>query len=528
MKSESTRKQAGEPGLLPGSSADGGRADARLEMAKDGSDFNGEGTLAIASVGTFLVLVAFTSVLTTIGPTVRALHASAAGRTWIVSGISLGLAAALLSFGALADNLGRRRIFVWATLGLAVSSSLGAVAPTIEILIAARVLQGIAGAGVLAAGLGLIGHAFAAGAARTRATGIWGATVGAGIAVGPAVSAALAAVASWRSVYWVIAAGAALLVPFARRMRESRGLHARHLDLLGALTFAASMACMTAGVTLGRQSWTQLSTVVLLVSAGALLAAFVARERYTPEPLLDLRLFARPLFIASTCGALFTGLGLIALMSFMPLMLQDGLGQTPLASAGILAVWSAPSVLAASQAHRMPSELGSAARLAIGFVLCAGGVAMLSSLDVQTSWVGLAPGMLIAGIGSGLVNAALGRLAVESVPRERAALGSGANSTARYLGGAAGIAAVTAVVAAGTDSPGAAGLIGGWNLAAIVTTLVCVLGALVAACCAAITGHTGSARATEIRQRDLISRRGSQSPPGTATAHDQGGTRWSR
>lgn len=395
--------------------------------------------LTMASAGTFLVLVAFTSTVTTVAPTASALRASAGGRTWILSSISLGLAVALLAAGEIADSRGRRRIFIWSTGALALTSIAGGLAPSIGALIAARVLEGIACAGVLASALGLIGSAFPAGRPRTHATGVCGAMIGAGIAVGPAASAALAAVANWRTIYWVIGGLAALLVPLTRGVAESRrDAVDRRLDVPGLLIFAGAMGALTAGMTLGRQSWTQPATVALLCGAAGLLVAFVIVESRVAHPLLTLSLFARPLFIASATGALFTGVALIALMSILPLMTQEVLGQTALASAGILALWSVPSMIVAMQARRLPTRLGSATRLAIGFVLCGAGVALLTQLTVHVSWTQLVPGLLIAGIGSGMTNAALGRLAVESVPSEHAAMGSGANNTARYLGGAAG------------------------------------------------------------------------------------------
>ncbi len=440
--------------------------------------------LTIASAGTFLVLVAFTSTVTTVAPTARDLNASASGRTWILSSISLGLALALLAAGEIADSRGRRRIFVWSTGALALTSIAAGLAPTIGLLIAARVLEGIACAGVLASGLGLIGSAFPAGRARTHATGLWGAMVGAGIAAGPAASAALAAVASWRTIYWVVGGLAALLMRLAGVVAESRRAPSdRRLDVPGLLIFASAMGCLTSGVTLGRQSWTQPATIALLVAAAGLLVGFIVIEIRAAHPLLALGLFTRPLFIASASGALFTGVALIALMSILPLMTQEVLGQSALSSAGILAFWSVPSMIVATQARRLPPRLGSASRLAIGFVLCGAGVALLTQLTAHGSWTQLVPGLLIAGVGSGMANAALGRLAVESVPVEHAAMGSGANNTARYLGGAAGIALVVAIMAAGNDAPGSVGIVHGWDLAASVAFGLCLIAAAVAAGC---------------------------------------------
>ena len=127
----------------------------------------------------------FSAVVTTVGDSNRALHGGVSSQTWTLSGMSLGLAATLLTVGALADDLGRRRVLVISSALLAVFSALAAAAPSIGVLVAARILQGAAGAGIVAASLGTIGHAFPTGHRRTLATSVWGSAVGAGIAIGP-------------------------------------------------------------------------------------------------------------------------------------------------------------------------------------------------------------------------------------------------------------------------------------------------------------------------------------------------------
>ena len=131
------------------------------------------------------MLAAFSSGVTTVGQTARTLDAGVGGQTWALSAMSLGLASALLAVGALADDLGRRRVLAWSAGLLAGASALAAAAPTMTVFVAARVVQGVGGAGVLTASLAAIGHAFPGGAARTRAAGIWGAALGGGIALGP-------------------------------------------------------------------------------------------------------------------------------------------------------------------------------------------------------------------------------------------------------------------------------------------------------------------------------------------------------
>jgi len=442
---------------------------------------NARFTLAVASAATLLVLAVFAGQVTTVGETARSLGAGVGGQTWALSAMSLGLAAALLPIGAIADELGRRRVLVWSAALLAATNALAAAAPTIGVLVGARVLQGIAGAGVVTASLAAIGHAFPGGRARTHATAVWGAALGGGIALGPIVAAALAAELGWRSGYWAQAIAAAALVPAAARIAESRAARRQRRDLPGIATLGAAMALLTAGLVEGRSDWTSATTLALLAGGAAALAAFVALEARRSAPMIDLRLFGEPLFVASIVGALFTGLAIIGLMSYSPTVMQRGLGIGLLGSAAVLATWSGTSMLVALAARWLPHRLASPVRLAIGLALVAAGEVALTGLGTGSSWSRLVPGLVLAGIGSGLANAALGRLAVESVHRDRAGMGSGANNTARYLGGAAGVAVVVAVVsAAGTGGDEATRLVNGWDVATLACAALCAAGAVVA------------------------------------------------
>src|ERR687885_1802513 len=175
-------------------------------------------TLAVAAAGTLLALVAFTTPLTTLVSTAVGLGAGPGAQAWVLSSMNVGTAAGLLSSGAIGDDYGRRRTFIAGAVVLAGSSVLGAISPDPLVLILARILQGLGGAAMLACGLGLIGHAFPEGSARTRATGVWGAALGAGVAVGPILAAGLAAVGGWRLAYGVIALVAAALAVAGRTL----------------------------------------------------------------------------------------------------------------------------------------------------------------------------------------------------------------------------------------------------------------------------------------------------------------------
>jgi len=436
-------------------------------------------TLAIVGAATLLVLVAFTTVITTVADTAQSFHAPIAWQTWALGGMSLGLAGALLPAGALGDALGRRRVFVLSSVALAVASALATAAPSMPLFVVGRILQGAAGAGLLAAGLGLIGRTFPQGPARNRATGLWGAMLAGGIVLGPILGAALALASGWRSAYALSALGALALAGVSRRLPAAHDdAQPRRLDPPGTLTMLIAMTALTGGVISGRSSWTSGPTLALLLAGVAALAAFAGIEACRREPMLDLTLLRRPLFLVSTGGAAVTGLASVGLMSYAPTLLERGLGRSALAAAGVLGVWSVTSMVVAMQARRLPDRIDVRSRLVVGLVLSGTGSAALAGLGAGSSWWRLVPGLFVAGLGSGLANAALARLAVESVPRSSMALGSGANNTARYLGSALGIALVVAVVAAG--GAGAAGLVHGWNRAALLTAAINLGGAALA------------------------------------------------
>jgi MFS family permease len=220
-------------------------------------------------------------------------------------------------------------------------------------------------------------------------------------------------------------------------------------------------------------------TVALVTGAVLMLATFTAVELRRARAMLDPRLFAEPAFLASITGALFTGIAVVGLMSFSPTLMQGALHIGGLGSAALLASWSATSMVVALAARSLPSRLTARTQIAVGLAFAALGETALTAIGTSSGWARLVPGLFVAGIGSGIANAALGRIAVESVPPDRAGMGSGANNTARYLGGAAGVALVVTI--ASHDS--APGLVHGWNVATLVSAGLSALGAVVVASC---------------------------------------------
>jgi MFS family permease len=434
-------------------------------------------TLLMASLATLLVLVTFVTPLATGVRTTVDLDAGPGAQAWLLSAMSVGLAAALLTAGVLADDLGRRRVFCGGLVVLALGALVVGGAGSPAVFIAGRLLQGLGGAAVLTGALGLIGAAFAPGPARSRAAAVWGASVGAGTGLGGLVTVVLDTGQAWRTTYWATAAAAAVLAGAARAvLAESGGRADRRVDVAGIVLLAGGMSTLLAGLVQSRGGWGRPSVVVLLVAGVLLLAAFVPAELRQDAPMIDLRLFRIPGFLAATVGAFVTGAAVVGLSSYVPTVLQRGLGQSLLTATLLVLVWSAVSTVTALAVRLVPG-LDGRVLLALSLAVCSIGLAGYAVLGSGASGARLLPGLVVLGVGYGAANAALGREAVAHVPAERAGMGSGANNTARYLGAAVGVTLVVLVAGSGTP----ADLLAGWDRAALGGAAVALLGALLVA-----------------------------------------------
>jgi MFS family permease len=434
-------------------------------------------TLLMASLATLLVLVTFVTPLATGVRTAGELAAGPGAQAWLLSAMSVGLAAALLTAGVLADDLGRRRVFVGGLLVLGLGAVGVAVAGSPAVFIAGRLLQGVGGAAVVACALGLIGHAFPAGPARSRAAAVWGASVGAGTGLGGLIAAGLDHGDGWRATYWVTAAAAVVLALAARAVvGESGGRADRRVDVAGIVLLAGGISCLLAGLVQSRSGWGQLPVVVLLAGGAVLLAAFVPAELRQRAPMIDLRLFRVPGFTAATLGAFVTGATVVGLSSYVPTVLQRGLGESLLTATLLVLVWSAVSTVTALAVRLVPG-LDGRVLLALALAVCAVGLGAYAVLEEGASGARLLPGLVVLGVGYGAANAALGREAVAHVPPAQAGMGSGANNTARYLGAAVGVTLVVLVVGVGTPAEQLAG----WDRAALGGAVLTLLGAVLVA-----------------------------------------------
>jgi MFS family permease len=418
-----------------------------------GTSADHRGTLRAASFGTALALVAFTmplGLMTAIGPD---LGASVGGRTWILSSMSVGLAAALLVAGSLADDLGRRRIFLAGLATFAVGSFLGAAAPSVAMLSIARGLQGIGGAALLATSLSLLAHAFPTGPARAHATGIWGAMIGLGIAIGPIAAALVAAAGDWRTSYAVVGVVAlAALAPSAAALDESRAPERRPIDLAGTALLALGLFALTAGIVQGNPSgWGSTLVVGCLAAGAALLAAFAVVELRTTAPLFDVRLLRALPFTAALAGSFVLGFTVLAFMSYAMTFSQTTLGATAVEATLWGAPWALVTFLVALKGRALARLMPNRVQVALGLAICGVGLLTMLGLHAGDTPLHMLPGFVVMGVGTGFLNAGLAQAAVGVVPPSRSGMGAGANNTARYLGAALGVALVVGTLHAGTE-----------------------------------------------------------------------------
>jgi MFS family permease len=424
------------------------------------------------ALGTALVLVTYVTPIATIPATAADLGAGPVARAWILSSMSVGLAGLLLASGVMGDAVGRRRTYVAGLVATGVGAVLCAVAVEPLLFVVGRVVEGGGGAAVLACGLATLAHRYPLGPERLHATSVWGASVGLGIVGGGVLAALLDFGSGWRPSLWVTAVLAlALVAPSLRWMAESSAAVRHRVDVAGLALLVAAMTLVVSALTQGRNG-IDLATVVLAALAVVSFAAFVLVERRVAAPLLDPGLLRHSRFRAATGGSLVLGAGMIGMASFTPTLVQVGYGRGLWAATLPVFAWAGTGVVTSMLVRRIPHPLEGPRPVALFLVVVAVGQLLTYGLDAGSSMWRLVVPFVVAGTATGVLNALLGREAIASVPPDRAAMGSGANNTARYLGAACGI---TLFVTVATHTGG--DLYAGWNAAALVAGALTLVGA---------------------------------------------------
>jgi EmrB/QacA subfamily drug resistance transporter len=411
-------------------------------------------TLIAVSVATFMLLLDITVVNVAL-PSIREdLGASFTDLQWVVDAYALTLAALVLTAGSLADRLGRRRLFAIGLGIFSVASLLCALAPDPTFLNVSRALQGVGGAVMFAVSLALIAQEFTAGRERGTAMGIYGASIGVAVAIGPLVGGALTDSLGWESVFYLnVPVGVAAIAVTYLRLRESRDPNATRVDWPGVATFSTALLLLVLALVRGNdEGWGSTMIVSLLVGAGALLAAFIAIERRVAEPMLPLGLFKLPSFTGVQLAAFAVSGSAFALFLYLTLYLQNYLGYSPLEAGLRYLPITLASFFAAPIAGALLSRVP--ARVMMSTALAAAGVGLLlmSGIEAGSEWTTLLGGFLVLGAGTGLLNPVIADVAVSVVPKEKSGMAAGINDTFRQVGVAVGIAVWGAIfVGRGAD-----------------------------------------------------------------------------
>src|SRR5512132_443392 len=289
-------------------------------------------TLMAVSVATFMLLLDITVVNVAL-PSIREdLGASFTDLQWVVDAYALTLAALVLTAGSLADRLGRRRVFAAGLAIFTVASLLCALAPDPTFLNLARAVQGIGGAVMFAVSLALIAQEFSAGRERGTAMGVYGATIGVAVAVGPLVGGALTEWIGWESIFFLnVPIGIAASAITYTKLRETRDPNASRIDWAGLVTFSTSLFLLVLGLLRGNdEGWGSTLIVSLLAGASALMILFLAIETRVKEPMLPLHLFRKPAFTGVQLAAAAVSASMFALFLYLTLYLQGYLGHDPI------------------------------------------------------------------------------------------------------------------------------------------------------------------------------------------------------
>jgi EmrB/QacA subfamily drug resistance transporter len=404
-------------------------------------------TLGAVSVATFMLLLDITVVNTAL-PSIREdLKASFTDLQWVIDAYALTLAAFVLVAGTLADRLGRRRVFAAGLAIFTISSLVAGLAPDATTLNLARAVQGIGGAIMFAVSLALVAQEFPAGRERGTAMGIYGATIGIAVAIGPLVGGALTDALGWESVFFInVPIGAAALAVTQLRLRESRDPNATRIDWAGVATFSGALFLLVLGLLRGNdEGWGSPLIVSLFAGAAGLLAAFIAIERRVAQPMLPLGLFRSRAFTGVQLAAFGVSGSLFALFLYLTLYLQNYLGYSPLEAGLRYLPITLLSFFVAPIAGALLSRVQARVMLSIGLGMTGIGLILMSGLNAGSEWTTLLGGFLVAGAGVGLLNPVIADVALSVVPKERSGMAAGINDTFRQVGVAVGIAAWGAV-----------------------------------------------------------------------------------
>jgi EmrB/QacA subfamily drug resistance transporter len=415
--------------------------------AVDLSSRTGRGIVAAAVLGSGMAILDGTVTTVALVRIGEDLNASLADLQWVTNGYLLSLASLILLGGSLGDRYGRRKIFVLGVLGFAVTSAFCGVAQTPGQLIAARVLQGAAGALLTPGSLAMI-EATIRHEDRAKAIGSWSGLGGIAAASGPFIGGWLVQYASWRWAFFLNIPLAAVTVLLAvRTVPETRDEHAGHrFDVLGAVLATASLALVTYALIEYESLGPVWTTVVVLIGL-AIGLGFAGVERRAANPMVQPSLFTERQFTGANLMTFVVYGALGAVSFFLTLQLQTVLGYGPLIAGLATLPMTLLMLFLAAKGGELGARIGPRLPMSVGPIVCAVGVALLAGVGEGSSYVvGVLPGVVVFGLGLCLLVAPLTATVLAAAPDRYAGAASGVNNAVARAGSLLAVAALPAVV----------------------------------------------------------------------------------
>jgi EmrB/QacA subfamily drug resistance transporter len=400
--------------------------------------------LAVLCVSLLIVTLDNTVLNVALPTLVRDLHATTTELQWIVDAYIMVFAGLLLVAGSLADRIGRKRVFLAGLTAFAAGSTWAAFSGSVGVLIAARASMGIGGAMMMPSTLSIITDMFRDPAERQRAIGVWAATTGLGIALGPIVGGLLLTRFWWGSVFLVNVPIAALGVAFALPLiPDSKNPAALRPDVVGALLSIAGLGLVLWSlIEAPARGWS--SPLVIGAGAGgvAVLAAFAAWERASSHPMLNIRFFRRRRFSAAVSSVGLVMFGLFGTLFLLTQYFQFSLGYSALQT-GIRVLPAAGAIaVIAPFSTVLVRTIGTKLTVAAGLLVIAGGLWQISAASAATTYPGILPGMVLLGVGAGLTIPSAAESVMGSLPGGHTGVGSATNGAFLQIGGALGVAVI--------------------------------------------------------------------------------------
>jgi EmrB/QacA subfamily drug resistance transporter len=404
-------------------------------------------TLIVACLAVFTVMVA-TMIVNVLLPTLtRELDASTEDLLWIVDAFNLVFAALVLAAGSLSDRFGRKGALITGLAIYAVASAMSALASNAELLIAWRALAGLGAAAVFPTTLSIISNAFPDRAERAKAIGIWGASTGVSVAIGPIVGGALAEASAWGAAFAFCAAVAVVTIVLAVFLvPNSRDPEVPRLDYLGLVLSTLALGMLVYAIIQGpERGWGSPASLGDFGAAACLFVAFAIWESHVAQPMLDVRLFTNMRFTAASGAVTLSFFGLFGFVFLIAQYFQFVLGWGVL-EAGVRQIPVALSIAVSSLLGTVLAvRLGTKLVVFAGLLTLCGAFAWVSTVDAATSYSVIAAQMVAIGIGIGLTSAPATEAIMGVVPAAKAGIGSAVNDATRELGGTLGVAVLGSV-----------------------------------------------------------------------------------